>query len=91
MGNKELGIRGRGEERVRIRLVILTLLSVVAVLASVAWQNSRYGRAFALEMMAQKFPPSSVQAKRFRAIAEAIRKGGKTYTFTTGRIPSLGK
>ena len=91
MKKEELRIKERRGSRVRTWLVVLFLLSMVAMLVVVAWQNSRYGRAYALEMMARKLPSSSIQAKRLQAIAEAIRHGKSEYTFTMGRIPSLGK
>lgn len=47
--------------------------------------------AYKYERLAKKLPPTDLQAKRLRAMAEALRKGQKEYSFESGPVPGLGK
>ena len=45
--------------------------------------------AWQYEQKAKKFPPSDYAAKRYRAMAESLRKGNHDYEFESGPLPSL--
>ena len=65
-------------------LYLIALSSVcfcVLVFGYIAFQHTNIGKAFYFEKLSQKFPPSSVNAIRFRTIAQALNQGKKTYTF----------
>lgn len=42
------------------------------------------------ENLASQFPPSSLQAKRYQAIAETLKQGENIYEFAASKIPALG-
>jgi hypothetical protein len=46
-------------------------------------------QAFIYEQKAKKFPPSDYAAKRYRAMAESLRKGSYNYEFKTGPVPTM--
>lgn len=47
-----------------------------------------YFSAYKYEKMASEFPPGDFRAKRYRAIADSIRKGSLDYKFETGPLPT---
>lgn len=65
-----------------ILLLILSILSIPRV------QN--YVKAMELQFEAKKTSPSSITAKRMRAMANALKNNKKTYSFQTNEIPPLG-
>ena len=75
-------------------ILTFLLFSLIFFLASAGFyfysNYTSWGKAAYYEKMAEKLPPTSLQAKRYRAIAEAIKQGKTTYTFEAGRIPALG-
>lgn len=46
-------------------------------------------QAFIYEQKAKKFPPSDYAAKRYRSMAESLRKGSHDYEFKTGPVPTM--
>ena len=44
-------------------------------------------QAFAYEQKAKKFPATDYAAKRYRAMADSIRKGSHDYTYISGTMP----
>lgn len=50
-------------------------------------QNNRYVKAYKIERQAKKYAPGSNEYSRLKAMAEAIRRGEKTYTYTPNFNP----
>jgi hypothetical protein len=49
----------------------------------------RLVKSYRMEMMAKKQPPNSIMAKRFYAMADALRHNKTTYSFTTNQLPPM--
>jgi len=68
--------------------LIFCLLAVNAFI----YNNPRFSKkamADHYQKLSEQVSPNSVQAKRFRAIANAISGGHGTYYFTTNKIPAI--
>jgi hypothetical protein len=52
-------------------------------------QYSRKALAGYYQDLSAQLSPSSIQAKRYRAIAEAIEKGQNTYYFMANKLPAV--
>lgn len=48
-------------------------------------------QGYQYQFLAEKLPPSSIMAKRLRAIAQALKHGKTVYSFETGQPPIMGK
>lgn len=47
-------------------------------------------RAIKYQSLAKQIPTNDYRAKRYRAMAEALKKGQKDYQFETGPLPPMG-
>ena len=72
---------------VRVILGLGFLCLVVALYFSPFFQNNRYVKAYRTEQQAKKYPAGSNDYARLMAIAEAIRRGNKDYTYTPNFNP----
>lgn len=72
---------------------VLPLISIVlaVVVGSIAWQQSAFVKAQLFEQLSSKFPPTSNEGKRYKAIAEALKSGKTTYTYNGAKVPAAGK
>jgi len=56
------------------------------------YNNPKYSKqalASHYQDLSEKVSPNSIQAKRYRAIADALLKGQNTYYFTANKIPAV--
>lgn len=75
-------------------LILIPAISIFMAffgLGMIAFQYTTAGRALYFEKLSQKFPPSSVDALRFRSIAHALTHGKKTYTFHVKGEPPIAQ
>lgn len=63
------------------------IISSLFIFGYLIYKNTPYGWASFYENLANNFPPHTIQAIRFHAIADAYRHGKTTYYFTTTRNP----
>lgn len=76
--------------------IILFLSSLIFCLIAVnlaVYNNPNYSRkalAFYYQDLSEKSSPNSIQAKRYRAMADALLKDQNNYYFTATRIPAVG-
>ena len=72
---------------------ILFLSALIFFLASANfyfYQNfSKSAEIKRYETLSSQFSPNSIQAKRYRAVADALEQDSTAYQFLTGRIPTL--
>lgn len=75
--------------------LILFLSSLIFCLVAVnlavynSPQYSRKALAGYYQDLSAQLSPNSIQAKRYRAIAEAIEKGQNNYYFTAHKLPAV--
>jgi len=67
-----------------------TLYQITPLKNKFPWLNNQI-LAYKYERMAKKLPASDFQAKRLKAMAEALRKGSEDYQFETGPLPPMGQ
>lgn len=73
-----------------ILFVFATGLFVFALqLTMYLWLRSPQYKALLLTKQAQQYSPSSIQAKRLRAMATAVLHGQKIYAFEAQRLPVM--
>lgn len=51
-------------------------------------QDNRYVKIWQYERLAKKSPPTHENARRLRAMAEALKNGQKEYSFQTDQMPA---
>lgn len=52
-------------------------------------EHSKQALAGYYQDMSEDFSPNSIQAKRYRAIADALEKGQNIYYFSATKIPAV--
>lgn len=72
-------------------LPIIALLVSLPILGLFFWHQTRWSKAHAYEVLARKFAPGSNEARRYRAMAEAIRQGKTIYSFAATKMPAAGQ
>lgn len=76
--------------------IILFLSSLIFCLVAAnlaVYNNPKYSRmalASYYDDLSEEVSPNSIQAKRYRAIADALLNGQNTYYFTATKIPAVG-
>lgn len=69
-------------------LPIISLLVAIPVLSLAVWQQTTMYKVHYYEKLANSFAPSTNEAMRYRAIAQAIKEGKTTYSYASTRGPS---
>ncbi len=67
---------------------LVCLLVTIPVITRAVWLQTKFGRAEYYRQLAKKFPPNTIEAKRFTAIAVAIEHNQKYYTFEINHLPA---
>lgn len=66
-----------------ITLGMLLSPNALGHLIAPSWKAQQY------QQVADQLPPASTMAKRYHAIAQALRQGERNYSYTTDRVPML--
>lgn len=81
-------ISPKGQKILIRAILILSFLFLLTALYFSPWiQKNRYVQTYKIERIAKKFPVGSDQYSRYMAIADAIRRGDKTYAYTPNFNP----
>lgn len=71
-----------------VLVLLFNVYQIPIVKQKLPWLDNQI-RIYHYERMARKLPPGDEQALRLRAMAEALKKNSKEYTFTTGSTPTM--
>lgn len=79
-------------DKLKYKLALGLLYAAVVVwsLTLTAYYRN-YHQSLRFRLLASRLAPSSVQSKRFNAIANAVLKGQTHYSFQSNRLPISGK